>query len=339
MTVEIRPRGKQIVVTFPYDAALVAKVKSVPGHRWNPEGKYWYFPKSKEVQEQLRAVFGEELTPEWDFQELKRELLTRKYSHKTVKTYLYFNRELANFTRKHPSETGEEEIKDYLLHLVEEKQAATATVNHAINALKFNFVNVLKKRFPQGIVRPQKDRKLPAVLSAEEVGQILSAVDNLKHKTILMMVYSAGLRVSEVVKLKPEDIDNKRMLIHLKGAKGRKDRYTLLSEKALACLHKYWDAYKPRRWVFEGAEPGHYIAARSVQNLFARAVSKAGIQKEVSVHSLRHSFATHLLESGTDLRYIQELLGHASSKTTEIYTHVSTKALGKIRSPLDSLNL
>lgn len=142
-----------------------------------------------------------------------------------------------------------------------------------------------------------------------------------------------------MVKLRPEDIDSKRMLIYIKGSKGRKDRYTILSDVALEVLREYWTQYKSERWLFEGARDGRHLSTRTAQAIFEHAKGKAGIKKEVSVHSLRHSFATHLLEGGTDLRYIQELLGHKSSKTTEIYTHVSSKSLGKIKSPLDRLNL
>jgi len=139
--------------------------------------------------------------------------------------------------------------------------------------------------------------------------------------------------------LKIEDIDSKRMLIHIKGAKGRKDRYTLLSETTLNVLRQYWKKYKPEKWLFEGAKAGRYLSIRSVQKIFEQACERANIRKDVTIHGLRHSFATHLLEGGTDLRYIQELLGHKDSKTTEIYTHVSAKSLGKIRSPLDDMNL
>lgn len=187
------------------------------------------------------------------------------------------------------------------------------------------------------IPRPSKEKKLPVVFSQEEVMRLLQSVKNLKHRLILMLVYSAGLRVSEIVKLKVGDIDAKRHLIHIKGAKGRKDRYTLLSDVALEELRNYWKEYKPNGWLFQGAKPDKHISPRTVEAIFEHAVEQTRIRKKVSVHTLRHSFATHLLESGTDLRYIQELLGHKSSKTTEIYTHVSTKDLGKIKSPLDSL--
>ena len=276
--------------------------------------------------------------PELQLEDLRRELVTRKYSYKTVKGYLYFNRDFLKFSGKAASEINEGGIKDYLLYLAEEKESATATINQAINALKFYYGTLLKKKFMYEVKRPRKDKKLPVVLSQEEVAKILLSVDNLKHKAILMLVYSAGLRVGEVVRLKSENIDGKRMLIHIRDSKGRKDRYTILSETALETLKEYWREYKPEKWLFEGAKPGRYISTRTVEKIFEHACEKADIRKDVSVHN-QNSFATPLLEGGTDLRYIQELLGHKDSKTTEIYTHVSTKSLGKIKSPLDDLNL
>jgi site-specific recombinase XerD len=177
------------------------------------------------------------------------------------------------------------------------------------------------------------------VLSVEEVQKILESVENLKHRALLMLIYSAGLRVGEVIRLKAEDINSDRMLIHVRGSKGRKDRYTLLSEKALCVLQEYWREYRPQKWLFSGQKDESHISERTVQQIFHHAKRRAGINRDVSVHSLRHSFATHLLESGVDLRYIQELLGHKSSKTTEVYTHVSNKVLGKIQSPLDGMKL
>ncbi len=365
----------RITVAFSYNPEFVAKVKTIPSHRWHPNEKHWSFPNTNGTLEKiLKAFEGEEIridpvlqgtipdvilskakdlgdssaSPQNDniesglspaFEDLRRELLSRKYSYKTIKGYIYFNRDFLNFIGKNPSEIVDNDIKDYLVYLAEEKQSATSTLNQAINALKFYYGTMLKKKFLYDIKRPRKDKKLPVVLSQEEVAKILNSVDNLKHRAILMLTYSAGLRVGEVVRLKIEDIDGKRMLIHIKGAKGRKDRYTLLSEKALEILRQYWRKYKPEKWLFGGAKEGRYLSIRSVDKIFRNACDKAGIKKDVSVHTLRHSFATHLLEGGTDLRYIQELLGHAHSKTTEIYTHVSTKSLGKITSPLDTLEL
>ncbi len=175
------------------------------------------------------------------------------------------------------------------------------------------------------------------MLSGEEVFKILLSVTNIKHRAILMLTYSAGLRVGEVVKLRVGDIDGNRKLIHIKGAKGRKDRYTLLSDVAFEALSLYMKAYHLDNWLFAGAKRTKHLSTRSAGKIFSNACEKAGIKKDVSIHCLRHSFATHLLESGVDLRYIQELLGHQSSKTTEIYTHVSSKNLGAIKSPLDNL--
>jgi len=356
-----------LLVAFQYNPILVQKVKTIHGYRWHPDKKHWSFPNVNGILEKILEVFKDEeihidpalqgtvpdlrtglpislggvvesgLSPA--FEDLRRELVSRKYSYRTVKGYLYYNRDFLGFVKKQPSEINDSDIKDYLLYLAEEKQSATSTLNQAINALKFYYGTMLKKKFVYEVKRPRKDKKLPVVLSKEEVAKILNSVDNLKHRAILMLVYSAGLRVGEVVRLKTEDIDSKRMLIHIKGAKGRKDRYTLLSEKALEILRAYWREYKPVKWLFEGFRDGRYISTRTVQAIFEQAKENAGIKKEISVHTLRHSFATHLLEGGTDLRYIQELLGHVSSKTTEIYTHVSQKSLGKIKSPLDTLNL
>ncbi|MDI9512668.1 MAG: tyrosine-type recombinase/integrase [Bacillota bacterium] len=185
--------------------------------------------------------------------------------------------------------------------------------------------------------RPKKEKKLPEILSKNEISKLLKAVKNLKHKAILYLVYSAGLRVGEVVKLKPTDIDSDRMLIPIIQGKGKKDRYTILSETALSILRQYVKVYKPEHWLFPGQHPDKHLTERSVQKVFDNARIDAKIRKDVSVHNLRHSFATHLLEGGVNLRYIQELLGHSSSKTTEIYTHVTQKNLSNIISPLDTI--
>jgi site-specific recombinase XerD len=349
-------------VSFKYDPQLVEKVKTIEGRKWHPAEKYWSFPNTDGTLEKILDVFKDEeihLGPasqaklsklknipsplagegkgEGGFEDLRRELFSRKYSYKTVKGYLYYNRDFLNFVDKKPLEINDSDIKDYLFYLVEKKQSATSTLNQAINALKFYYGIMLKKKFLYEIKRPRKDKKLPVVLSKEEVVKILSSVDNVKHRAILMLVYSSGLRVGEVVKVKPEDIDSKRMLVFIKGAKGRKDRYSLLSEAALKTLREYWREYKPVKWLFPGPNSERYITIRTAQRVFEMACNRAGIRKDVTIHSLRHSFATHLLENGIDLRYIQELLGHKSSKTTEIYTHVSTRDFARIENPLDQI--
>jgi site-specific recombinase XerD len=208
--------------------------------------------------------------------------------------------------------------------------------NQLTSALRLFCTIVLGRRVEDlPLDRPRRDRQLPTVLSPEELRRFLAAVRNPKHLAILGVAYSAGLRVSEVVRLRPEDLDRDRGLIQVRAGKGRKDRVTLLSPSALAFVDAYLDGETPGRWLFPGARAGRHLSARSVQKVTAEARLRAGIAKPVTPHILRHSFATHLLESGTDVRLIQELLGHASVRTTEIYTHVSRRHLGRIRSPLD----
>jgi integrase/recombinase XerD len=272
------------------------------------------------------------------YEKVKEELRLRNYSHKTVKSYISCLRSFVKYIQPHhPRNISNDEIRKYLLYLSEEKKWQASTINQMFNALRFLYVELYKMPFIiDSIPRPKKDKKLPDILSQDDVLKIFSCVDNLKHKTILMLIYSAGLRVGESVRLKISDIDSKRKMIHLRGAKGKKDRFTLLSDTILEVLREYYTKYRPKEYLFEGQGERKHLSERSVQAVFNRAVKAAGINKPISVHGLRHSFATHLLESGVDLRYIQELLGHSSSKTTEIYTHVSKKSLGNIINPLDA---
>lgn len=228
----------------------------------------------------------------------------------------------------------------YIYELVGLHELSYSFVNQAISAVKLFFrVNRPGTRIKHVLVRPKGDKMLPKVLSQSEVMRILTAHDNIKHKALLFVTYSSGLRVSEVCSLTLEDIDSDRMMIRVKSGKGRKDRYSLLSKKTLELLRLYYSEYQPKAWLFEGAKPGTPLTARTAQRVFKNACEKAGIQKNVGIHSLRHSFATHLLEAGTDLRYIQDLLGHQSPRTTQIYTHVSTTALQAIVNPLDRLDM
>ena len=258
------------------------------------------------------------------FEVLRREMKLRNYSHKTLTAYRSCLRGVISFfSPRHPRELTGSDVRRYLLHLIEEEGFAPGTINQVFNAIRFLYVELYKTPLViDGIPRPLKEEKLPTILSQDEVVHIFDVVTNLKHKTILMLIYSAGLRVGESVRLRISDVDSGRMLIHLRGAKGRKDRYTLLSASALEQLRMYYREYRPKEYLFEGGNGRKHISERSVQNVFERAVKKAGIRKPVGIHSLRHSFATHLLEAGTDLRFIQEILGHNRSQTTEIYTHV-----------------
>ncbi|MDI6811542.1 MAG: site-specific integrase, partial [archaeon] len=251
--IRIGKDGDRIAVVFPYNPDYIAKVKTIEGYRWHPEEKYWSVPFS-ELETLLSVFDGGNLVidPSIYLDELKKELILRKYSQRTIKLYLYYNREFQEFSKKNPYEVTNEDIRDYLYYLANDKEASTSTLNTAINALKFYYGEVLKRRFIYEIKRPKKDKKLPVVLSQGEVSQILSSINNIKHRAILMLIYSAGLRVSEVVKLKPEDIDTERGLIHIKGAKGRKDRYTILSDTTMETLGLYMNANNPEKWLFPG---------------------------------------------------------------------------------------
>ncbi len=271
---------------------------------------------------------------------MRRKLEVARYSPRSILVYQSAVKQLfVHFPQKHPNDIRTEDIEAFQHHLATVRKVSNSTLNQAVNAIRYYYLNVVgDARRVTFIERPRKERKLPSVLSEEEVVSLLRSVDNLKHRCILMLIYSAGLRLSELIGLERRDLAMERGQLIVRGGKGNKDRITLLSRKAQASLEEYLAAYKPKRHLFEGPDGGPY-SPRSVQVIFHRAREKAGVATPATVHTLRHSFATHLLEKGTDRRYIQALLGHCSSKTTEIYTHVSTKALGKIRSPLDDLDL
>jgi site-specific recombinase XerD len=265
------------------------------------------------------------------------ELQLRGYSPKTQKMYLDYMKKYNHHFGKSPDQMGEREIKEYLHYLIIQNKSQSY-INGSYSALKFFYENVLQQPWDVNhIPRIKKEKRLPAILDISEVQRLFEVVSNFKHRTILMTVYAAGLRVSEVVNLKVTDIDSKRMQIRVEQGKGKKDRYTLLSEVNLEMLRLYWQMYRPKTWLFPSYNHDIHISIHAVQKVFERAKQKAGIQKKVSVHSLRHSFATHLLESGADIFYIQQLLGHASVKTTTVYIHLRNQNALKITSPLDQL--
>jgi site-specific recombinase XerD len=265
-------------------------------------------------------------------------LVRLRYSEATRQNYeIQFRKFLGFIYPRAAEEICQQDIHLYLYHLVNDKKVSYSTQNQAINSIKF-FLEWVKKEDKQvyHVERPRKEHTLPTVLSEEEVLGMLRATVNLKHKCILSMLYSAGLRRGELLKLKPTDIDHGRSMVLVRGGKGTKDRVTLLSHVAYAMLHKYVEQYQPKEYLFEGEE-GKPYSERSVNSIVKRAARVAGVEKNVSPHTLRHSFATHLLEHGTDLRYIQTLRGHESSKTTERYAHVTKKGFEQLVSPLDNL--
>jgi site-specific recombinase XerD len=269
---------------------------------------------------------------------LEVELRSRKYSPKTIRTYLHYNRSFCRRMQKRPEDVAGEDVKNYLSWLDKTRDLSASSMNLAISALKFFYNNVMKRDVVVEGRRPRHDKKLPRVLSESEVKRLLECEKNPKHRLLLMLAYSSGLRVSEVVALRREHVDFQRRTVLVCSSKGRVDRYTLLSDRAAEFLLQYCSLQNIAGWIFPGYPADRHLSIRSAQAVFIKALRKAEISKQATIHSLRHAFATHLLERGTDIRYIQELLGHAALRTTQRYTHVARRTVLKIRSPLDTLS-
>ena len=278
-------------------------------------------------------------TRQYHIDEFKKFLNYKRYSQNTIKTY---SEALQQFLKYYPEEGPEHLTIDHIIkfnneHILQNNYSASYQ-NQVINAIKLFYRNRFNKKMEiEDIQRPRREKRLPNVLSKSEVRAILESPINLKHRAMLSLIYACGLRRSELLNISLSDIQSKRNLLFIRQSKGKKDRMLPISNKLIELLRDYYKAYKPIKWLFEGQEAGERYSERSIQLVLNHAVTKAKITKPVTLHWLRHSYATHLLESGTDLRYIQELLGHSSSKTTELYTHVSTHNLQKIRSPFDEL--
>lgn len=271
----------------------------------------------------------------WD--RMERDLQIRNYSPGTVRQYLYGMRDLVRYHRRPPDELTLEDIYRYQHYLTRERRVAWSTFNGRVQAVRFFYRVTLPRPWDITLIPYQKkERRLPQVLSPGQVDALLAVVANLKHRAILMTIYSGGLRVSEACNLLIEDIDSAQMVIHVRG-KGRRDRYVMLSARLLDALRDYWRHKRPRRILFPGRHPTVPISRNAVRYVCARAAQRAGIRKHVTPHTLRHSFATHLLQAGVDLRHIQLLLGHRRLETTAIYTHVAGDYLHNTPSPLDLL--
>lgn len=268
-----------------------------------------------------------------------RYLQYRNYSRKTIKTYALHLERFFQLSGLPEAALRHDDLALYVEKLRRDLGISRSFLAQLVAALQL-YYEVIHPALPnpgKHIKLPKKEVRYPDVLSEDEVRRIFDAVSNLKHRLLLMLVYSAGLRVSEVVSLKTTDLDFDRRMIKVRQGKGAKDRYVMLSSSIAEIYRQYRTSIMIRDWLFPGATPGTHLTARSAQAVFYSAAAKAGIMKDVSIHSLRHSFATHLLEHGTDIRYIQELLGHKSSKTTEIYTHISPRSIAKVTSPLDRI--
>lgn len=271
-------------------------------------------------------------------EKLKYDIQLRGYSEGTQSDYGVCVQHFQEYFGKPATELKEQHFRQYLYYLKNDRKLSTSTVNLNNSALRFLFEVTLEqdlnyKRIP----RLKEPVIFPSVLTKDEVQAIFNATSNLKHKCILMTVYGSGLRLSEIAALKISDIDSKNMRIFIQQGKGRKDRYALLSQSNLEILREYWKEYKPRYWLFEGKEKGSRISTRAIQDAFKKNLKKASITKNASLHTLRHSFATHLLEDGTSIFYIRQLLGHSTIRTTTRYLHLATTEILKTTSPLDAL--
>ena len=339
-----------ITIEFDYHKDLIERVKALPGAAWSQTLKCWYVPDTEiyrarfkmEVKPASNAVL-KKLCPENETALFifVRELQLKGYSRSTIVTYRNEFFQLLHVLGTVPvSRLSRERLRDYFVWCDTVKKLTENTIHSRLNAVKFYFEVVLKgDKFYWDVPRPKKRMLLPKVLGEGELRRLFSALTNKKHKAILFTAYSAGLRVSEVVRLKLADIDRGRMQLLIENSKGKKDRYVGLSPILLDILEQYYKGTTPRPgvYLFEGEEPGQCYGVRSAQKVFAMAKQKAGIGKDVGFHSPRHSFATHLLEKGIDIRYIKDLLGHFDIRTTERYLHVRKDKLITIVSPLDDL--
>lgn len=355
-------KNGRLRVICPKNDAMIALIKSIPFSTWHQNNRYWTMPFSDQIAARVKSeaiangfkVNLEKMDPKSEVkakrpkieipnyrtcpEEMLAKLSELRYSKNTIAIYSSCFEEFINhYYTEDIDQIDERQIIGFLRYLVTERKVSESYQNQSINAIKFYYERVKGgSRKTYFIDRPRKERVLPNVFSTEEVRQIIAATPNTKHKTILMLLYSGGLRISELLNLEVEHVDSKRMQIKVINSKGNKDRYTLLSNLMLSQLRVYYKEYKPVTYLIEGRGGGQYSSS-SAQAVLRAAMAQAGIEKEASLKTLRHSFATHLLEAGTDLRYIQNLLGHQSSKTTEIYTHVTTKGFSQIKNPLDSL--
>jgi integrase/recombinase XerD len=339
----IHHKEKRIAVSFEKNAERIARIKMIENARWSQSRKVWHIPATEANCIRFKIDLPHSKTPSpeviAEIIACQNYLKSKRYSENTIKTYSEALRSFLIFFSPKPSiELTNDDVIKYNNEFILANKFSASYQNQIVNALKLYFKSIQNKAMIiDKIHRPRPEHKLPNVLSKEEIKAILEAHSNIKHRTMLSLVYSCGLRCGELIALKPVNIDSKRNIVLIKNSKGNKDRIVPLSPKILKMLRDYFKIFKPTTWLFEGQKQSERYSAKSVQSVLKQALKKVNNTKPVTLHWLRHSYATHLLESGTDLRYIQELLGHSSSRTTEIYTHVSTKNIQQIKSPFDDL--
>lgn len=319
------------------------RFKKLRGAKWSWSKKVWHLPDTKAYRKQFGISLYEDgwLTDETiqKINYFEKWLCSKRYSESTIKSYIEVtNIFLSFFKDKSIASINNDDILIFNTEYILKRKLSNAYQNQFVKGIKLFFSTVENREMIICIIqRPRREHRLPNVLSKAEVKAIIESPINIKHRTMLSLIYACGLRRSELLNLKFEDILSNRELIHISQSKGKKDRIVPISENIIEMLRTYYKAYRPKIWLFEGLKEGSQYSPRSLSNVLKQAVSKAKIKKPVTLHWLRHSYATHLLENGTDLRYIQELLGHKSSRTTEIYTHVSNRDIQKIKSPYEDL--
>jgi integrase/recombinase XerD len=325
---------------FEYDATIVAAIKKLPGARWSKTHNAWLVAPTPHNGKKLRSIFHLPITAmQSETTRFKEYLEAKRMSPNTVKSYVDALRIFLTFFKdKAPADITDTDAQHFFHEYAHGGDISISYQRLIVNAVKHYYAKIENRKLNiEKLVLPKKPKILPNVLSKEQVKAILEATANQKHRMMLSLIYACGLRCNELINLLPSDIDAKRGLLIIRQAKGKKDRVVPISEKTITLLREYYKAHRPKKYVFEGATEGEPYSSRSLQQVLKQALERAKVQRPATLHWLRHSYATHLLEAGTDLRYIQELLGHQSSKTTEIYTHVSTHAIGKIKSPFDDL--
>ena len=347
-------KQNRLLIRFAFDNSFNQLVKQLEGALWSNTLKSWHINDSTENLAKIYSIFKDKaeiddtlLKPivklsaesEKKINDFTLWLNSKRYSPNTIKTYTEAIKSFLKFYCTKPiAEITNQDVIIFNNEYILANNLSSSYQNQVVNAIKLFFKTVENRVIDLNLLhRPKRYHPLPNVLSKEEVKKILEIHSNIKHKAMLSLIYACGLRRSELLNLKAENIDSDRGLIIIKEAKGKKDRIAPISDKMIRILREYYKTYKPSYWLFEGQNKGEPYTAESLQSVLKQALLKTKINKPVSLHWLRHSYATHLLESGTDLRYIQELLGHKSSRTTEIYTHVSTKSIQNIKSPFDDL--
>lgn len=359
------------------DSPEMEAIKSCVGRKWDGVSKVWLLPYCKEqwraisskVPKEKYTISGEVLSighlptyrqmedlptskvpakpkvilsPENELAllKMKEQLIVQRYQPNTMKSYLSnFAAFLAYYNHRMVNDLQKEEVRVYLLSRINEDQIRESNQNSIINAIKFYYEKVEKReRFTLYDLRPRRQKNLPGFLSKEEVKRLVDSIGNMKHRLIIQMIYSAGLRLGELTRLKLKDINYDTNTLFIRCSKGKKDRYTMLAPKVAIKLKDYIAIYKPNYWLMEGQDGGKY-SDRSVQNIMQAAVIKSGINPDATIHTLRHSFATHLIQAGVDIRIVQEFLGHQSIKTTEIYTHITDQLKAQIKSPIEDIDI